>query len=106
VETSGPFTTRGITLGNPFREVVAILLQSAAGVEVGFLGAVRDGCEVTDAEVNTSRLVAGGGGRLDFVFADEVKFPSSLRFILDRANLLQILNRDFGARLVLDEDVL
>jgi len=42
VATSGPFSTRGITRGDFFREVVAILLQSVAGVEVGFLGAVHD----------------------------------------------------------------
>jgi len=105
VQTSGILPTRVVAVGDFFREVVAVLFQAVAGVEVGFLGAVCDGGEVTDAEVNTRRLVAGGVGRLDFVFADEVKFPSPLRFVVDGANLLQILDLYAGTGFVFDKDV-
>ncbi|ERG91678.1 MAG: hypothetical protein J07HQW1_01712, partial [Haloquadratum walsbyi J07HQW1] len=46
MESRGFFTTRVITLFDFFREVVAILFEAVAGVEVGFLGTVRDGGEV------------------------------------------------------------
>ena len=72
MESSGFFTTRVITLCDFFREVVAVLFQPVAGVEVGFLGAVRNSGEVTDTEVDTSSLGAGRGGCLDFVFTDKV----------------------------------
>jgi len=66
------------------------------------------GCKlgVTDAEVNTCCLIAGCGGCLDFVFADEVKFPASFRLVVDGANLLQVLDGSTRPRLVLNKDVL
>ena len=88
VQLRGFFTTRVVTLGDFFREIVAVLLQTVSGVQVGFLGTVRDRREVTDAEVNTSRLVTGSAGSLNFVFADEVQFPSPLRLVVDGTNLL------------------
>ena len=106
MQSSGPFATRVVALGDFFREVVPVLFEAVAGVQVSFLGAVRDSGEVADAQVDTCRLLAGCGGCLDFVFADEMQFPSSLRLVVDGANLLQVLNRDTRARLVLDEDVL
>jgi len=66
------FATRVVAVGDFFREVVPVLFQAVAGVQVSFLGAVCDSREVTDTEVNTRCLVAGRGRCLDFVFADEV----------------------------------
>ncbi|ERG92675.1 MAG: hypothetical protein J07HQW1_02720 [Haloquadratum walsbyi J07HQW1] len=90
MESSGFFTTRVVTLGNFLREVVAILFQPVAGVEVGFLGAVRDSDsgEVTDTEVNTRCLGAGCVGSFDFVLADEVKFPPLFGLVVDCSDLL------------------
>jgi len=105
VQSSCSFTTRVVAFSNFFREVVAVLLQAVAGVQVGFLGAVCDGGEVADAEVNTRRLVAGSGGRLDLVFTDEVQFPSSLCLVVDSSGLLQVLDCDAGSSFVFDEDV-
>lgn len=105
MESSSPVTTRVITLGDFFREVVAVLFQAVAGVEVGFLGAVRDSGEVTDTEVDTSSLGAGRGGCLDFVLADEVKFPPLFRPIVDCSNLLEVLDGDTGCGFVLNKDV-
>jgi hypothetical protein len=53
VQSSGPFTTRVIALGDFFREVVTVLLQAVSGVQVGVLGTVRDCREVADSEVDT-----------------------------------------------------
>ena len=88
MESSGFFTTRVVTLGNFLREVVAILFEAIAGVEVGFLGAVRDGGEVTDTEIDTSSLGAGCVGSFDFVLADEVKFPPLFGLVVDCSDLL------------------
>ncbi|GAB3680574.1 hypothetical protein GCM10028857_03480 [Salinarchaeum chitinilyticum] len=82
------------------------MFQPVAGVQVGVLGTVRDGNEVADTKVDARRLVAGSGGRFDFVFADEVKFPSSLCLVVDCANLLDVLDGGAWAGLVFDEDVL
>ena len=101
VVKSGDLRTAGVvTLGNFFPKVVAVLLKSAAGVEVGFLGAVCDSRKVTDAKVDTCCFVAGCSGSLDFVFADEVEFPPLLRVVIDCPDLLQVLNGDAGRCLV------
>ena len=105
VQPSGPFTTRVIALGDFLREVVAILFEAVSGVQLGFLRTVCHSGEVTDAEVNTRCFVTGCVRSLDFVFADEVEFPSLRRLVVDGSNLLQVLDGDAGGRLVLNEDV-
>lgn len=80
--------SRGLVApGDLLREVVAILFQAIAGVEVGFFGAVRNGGEVADTEVDTCCLVAGCGGRLDFVLVDEMQFPSLLRLVVENGGM-------------------
>jgi len=106
MESRGFVATRVVALGDFLREVVPVLFQAVAGVQIGFLGAVGDGGEVTDSEVDACCLGAGCGGCLDFIFADEVKFPSRFRLVVDGANLLQVFDRDAGACLVFDKDVL
>ena len=76
-----------------------------AGLQVGFLGAVRNRREVTDTEVDASSLITRGVGGFNFVFAHEVQFPPLLRLAVDGPNLLQVLDRDFGASFVFNEDV-
>ena len=105
MESRGFFTTRVITLFDFFREVVAVLFEAVAGVEVGFLGAVRNSGEVTDTEVNTRCFGAGRSGCLDFVFADEVEFPSSPFVVVDYSDLLEVLDGDAGCGFVLNKDV-
>jgi hypothetical protein len=39
-------------------------------------------------QAHTSRLVSGCGRRIDFVFADEMQFPSPLCLVVDSTNLL------------------
>ena len=78
VQSSGPVATAVVAFGNLFREVVPVLLQAISGVEVGVLGAVCDGGEVVDFEVDTRCFIAGSVGALDFVFADEVVPPAFL----------------------------
>ena len=72
MQSSGLFTTAIVAVGDFFRKVVAVLFQTVAGVQVGFLGAIRDRREVTDAEVDARRFGAGCIGRLDLIFTDEV----------------------------------
>jgi len=72
VRAGDPFTTRVVAFGDFFREVIAVLFQAVAGVEVGVLSAVRDRREVTDTEVDTRRLVTGGVRSLNLVFPDEM----------------------------------
>ena len=105
VESSSFFTTRVVTFSDFFREVIAVLFEAIAGVQVGLLGAVRDGSEVADTEVNTRCFVAGCGGCLDFVFTDEVDFPPLFPLVVDRSDLLQVLDGDARACLVFDKDV-
>jgi len=88
MKSRGPVATRVVALGDLFREVVPVLLQAVAGVQVGVLSTICDGGKVTYAEVNTCCLVAGRVRRLDFVFTDEVEFPSLLLLVVDGANLL------------------
>ena len=106
VETSGPFAVRIVTLGDFFREVIPVLFEAVSGVQVGLFGTVCDGGEVTDTKVNACCLVTGCSGCLNFVFADEMQFPASFRFVVDSPDLLQILNRNTGASFVFDKDVL
>jgi hypothetical protein len=72
MESRGLVAPRVVALGNLLREVVPVLFQPIAGVQVGIFGAVRNGGKVADAEVDSSRFSTGGGGRLDFVFTDEM----------------------------------
>jgi hypothetical protein len=72
VQTGGSVTTRVVAFGYLFEEVVPVLFQPIPGIQVGVLGTVRNGGEVADAEVDTCCLVAGRGGCLDLVLADEV----------------------------------
>ena len=88
MQSSGPFATRVVALGDFFREVVPVLFEAVAGVQIGVFGAVGDGSEVADTEIDTRRFVAGCGGHLDFVFADEMQLPPFIRLMIDRANLL------------------
>ena len=105
VQSRGSFAIRIVAFADFFREVVPILFQTVAGVQVGFLGAVRDRREVTDAEVYTCCLIAGCGGRVDLVFADKMQLPSLLCFVVDGPDLLQILDCNTGTGFVLDKDV-
>ena len=106
VETDCLISARIITLGDLFREVVAILFQAVAGVQVGLLGTVRHRSEVTNPEVDTSCFLAGCVGRLNLFDVDEVEFPPALLPVVDGTNLLQVLDGDAGAGFVLDKDVL
>ena len=106
MKPGSPVATAVIACGDFLREVVAILLQVVARIQVGVLGTVCDSGEVADTEVNTSRFVTGGSGCLNVMFADEVEFPSPRRLVVDGANLLQVLDGDPGACFVFDEDVL
>ena len=76
------------------------MFQPVAGVQVGILGAVSDGSEVTDAEVDTCRLIPGGSGRFNAIFTDEVDFPPLRRVVVDGTNLLEVLNHDTGTGFV------
>lgn len=105
VQSGCPFVTRFVAFDDFLWEVVPGLFQAIAGVEVGLLGAVSDRCNIADAEVDTGGLIARSVGRCYFVFAHKVEFPTSFRVVVDGANLLQVLDRDIGARLVFDGDV-
>jgi len=106
VQSGCPFATGVVTLGDLFREVVPVLFQSVAGVQVGFLGTVCDCRKVADTEVDARCFVAGCGRRLDFVFADEMEFPSLLRRVVDGPDLLEVLDFYAGPSFVLDKHVL
>jgi hypothetical protein len=106
MESRGPVATTVVAFGDLLREVVPVLFQSGAGVEVGVLGTGRDGGEIRDAEVDASRLVAGRVRCFPLVGADEVEFPSLLRLVVDRTHLLDVLHLDVRSGFVFDEDVL
>ena len=53
VQAGGSVTTRVVAFSDFFREGLAVLFQLISGVQVGFLGTVRDRREVTDTKVNT-----------------------------------------------------
>ncbi|ERG96043.1 MAG: hypothetical protein J07HQW2_02510 [Haloquadratum walsbyi J07HQW2] len=55
VKTSGFLSARVIAFDGFLQEIVAVpvLFQTIPGVQIGILRAVRDGREVTNAEVNT-----------------------------------------------------
>ena len=106
VESRGSFATAVVALSNLFREVVAVLLQAVAGVQVGVFGAIGDSGEVANAEVDARRLGSGSVGCLNLVLADEVYLPSLFRLVVDGADLLQVIDLDAGTGFVFDKDVL
>ncbi len=73
VESRDLVAPRVVAVGDFFREVVPVLLQAISGIQLGVFGAVRDGGEVTDTEVDARRLGTGCGWCLDFVLADEME---------------------------------
>jgi hypothetical protein len=105
MQTSRTVTTRVVALGDFFREVIPVLLQPVAGVQLRVFSAVGDGGEVTDTKVDTCCLLAGSRGCLNLVVADEVQLPPLFLLVIDGANLLEVLDRDIGSGFVFDEDV-
>lgn len=75
MQSRGPLTTTIVAFGDLLREIIPILLEMGAGVQVGFFRAVCDSCKVADAEVDTRRLGAGRVRSLHFMVAHEVEFP-------------------------------
>ncbi|KOX93315.1 hypothetical protein AMR74_16400 [Halorubrum tropicale] len=106
MQSSGPIATRVVALCDLFREVVAVLLQAVAGVEVSFFRAVRDRGNVTDPEIDASCFLAGRVRCFHLFGADEMEFPPTLLSVVDSTNLLQVLDGDAGRGFVLDKDVL
>ncbi|ERG98985.1 MAG: hypothetical protein J07HQX50_00127 [Haloquadratum sp. J07HQX50] len=112
MKTSRFLSARVIAFAGFLQEIVAVpvLFQTIAGVQIGILRAVRDGREVTNAEVNTRRFVTGCVGsvdvdvNVDVIFTDEVEFPPFFRLVADGSDLLQVLNSDIGACLVLEKN--
>lgn len=97
-----PLSARVVARGDFLREVVAVLFEAVAEVKIGVLGAVGDSGNVTDTETDPSGFGAGRVGRLDLVVADEVEILPVLHRVIDGPDLLQVLDRNAGARLVFD----
>jgi hypothetical protein len=69
-----------------------VLFQAVAGVQVqvqvSVFCTIGDSNEVTDAKIDACCLVAGCGGYLDVVLADEVYLPPLFLLVGDDPDLL------------------
>nr|AKY04357.1 hypothetical protein [uncultured haloarchaeon] len=59
MESCGSVTAYVIVVGDFFREVVPVLFQAVARIQVCFFRAVGDGGEIADAEVDASGFIIG-----------------------------------------------
>jgi hypothetical protein len=78
MESGRSLTICVVALANLLWEVVAVLFQAVAGVQVGFVGTVGDSGKIADAKINSSGFITGWGWCFDLIFTDDVKFPATL----------------------------
>ncbi len=106
VQSSRTLTTAVITLSNFFGEVVPVLFQPVARIQVGFFRAVGNGGEIADAEIDASGFLTGSVWSFTLVCADDVKLPATFRPVVDGTHLLDILNSRVRSSLIFNQHVL